>query len=188
MDTYQLRYVLLRLIPKMRVGVCSSDQLKSVSENEFAIITNIQNSSEKGLHWVCFFKSHKMEHVEFFDSIGNDVCDYGLDFENFAKKFSYVKSSHVQFQSNTSDICGIYCLWFLKNRSQGISYQKLVTFLSPTNKSINDHNIKCFIKKIRFPKFSNCGIKCVGCNSQNLSSYCIQKNDVCINIVQHIDK
>ncbi len=187
MDTYQLRYALLQLIPNMRIGVCASDQLKLISDKEFAIIVNTQDSSQDGLHWVCFFKNSRMRNIEFFDSIGNNVNNYGDNFKLFVNRYSSVKQCKLQFQSNTSDVCGIYCLWFLTKRSIGISYIKLISFLSEDNKSKNDRNIRRFLKSMRFPKFSDCN-SCIGCNPSDLSSYCVQRNEICYNVMQKLCK
>ena len=82
MDTYQLRFVLLKYTTGIPVGVCASDELSLVNTNEFAIISNTDSSAGKGMHWVCFYKSKNMKCVEFFDSIGNDVLAYGDDFKS----------------------------------------------------------------------------------------------------------
>lgn len=187
MDTYELRYALLCLVPKMRIGVCASDQLVLVKDEEFAIIVNTQDSTQSGLHWVCFFKTRRMKHIEFFDSIGIDVNKYGIHFQKFVNNYSSVKQSIIQFQSNQSDFCGMYCLWFLVKRSQGISYKTIISNMSVNDKIKNDVNIERFCKSVKFPNFSDCS-DCVGCNDVNLSSFCVQRNEICYNITQKILK
>ncbi len=186
MDTFELRYLLIRLVKGIKIGVCASDQLDLVKENDFAVISNIQNSNEEGLHWVCFYKTRDMKFVEFFDSIGNDVASYGESFVKFINKFPGVRQCSIQFQSNTSDVCGKYCLWFLFNRRKGISYEKILQLLSK-DKTQNDNMIRRFMEKTNFPKFSICN-NCEGCNSEDISSYCVQRNDICFNIKQKICK
>lgn len=187
MDTYQLRYALINLITKVPVGVCASDQLSSITLDEFAIISNTESSDDEGLHWVCFYKTAKMKHVDYFDSVGNDVLKYNTHFRNFASKFAYVQQCKTQFQSSSSDVCGKYCIWFLVKRSKGYSFKTLISGLSSTNRSKNDLNIKSFLKQIKFPIFSECG-GCAICNNDSINSYCMQKNKTCYNIKQWIRK
>lgn len=183
MDTYQLRYWLIKLVKRIKIGVCASDQLNSVKEKEFAVISNIQDSSKEGLHWVCFFKTKKMKFVDFFDSIGNDVKSYGENFKEFVKKFKGVRQCTTQFQSDSSDICGKYCLWFLTMRSKGVTYENIVKQLSTFDKQQNDLFIRNSIKQIEFPNFSICE-NCEGCNPDDINAYCIQRNEICYNVKQ----
>lgn len=65
-----------------------------------------------GKHWVCviFYDSSK---AKYFDSLGKPTAFYGNDLvkfiDNNSRKCSYI---HRQLQSNTSDICGLYVIFF----------------------------------------------------------------------------
>ena len=117
MDSFQLRYALLRSLP-MFTAVCASDQLKFFNKQDsFAVIVNNEPSNENGMHWICFFKEPHSNIVEFFDSYGMNISFYPSTILNFCRKHaSKIRYNTIQFQSNLSDYCGHYCLWFLIHR------------------------------------------------------------------------
>ena len=74
-----------------------------------AIIVNTDKRGNEGQHWTAmYFKDNK---AELFDSLGEPVHK---DFVNYLMLYagSYVSNPH-QFQSSDSNICGLYCLYYL---------------------------------------------------------------------------
>lgn len=128
-----------------------------------------------------------MRNVDFFDSLGYEVSYYGENFKKFTDKFNGVTQCFAKFQSNTSISCGKFCLWFLYYRSIGQSYKKIVNKLSLKNLRYNDSLVKKILRNVRFPKFSYCE-NCIDCDLENITSYCIQNNKSCYNIVQKLSK
>lgn len=178
MNSLQLRYALLKLVG-IPTTVCAIDQLNVIKQEPFAIICNNQKSTMAGMHWVSFYKNSS--DLEFFDSFGMPIEFYGNDFNKFTERFGKkVTQSFAQFQSNSSNLCGGYGLYFLINRYRGKSYDQVVSTFSDHNTKVNDHKIYLFIKEnIIFPKFAKCGTICSGQCLNNLSSVCVQESRHC---------
>jgi hypothetical protein len=185
MNSQQLRYVLMKYV-ELPTIVCASDQLRTISSKTFAVICNNQPSTEGGMHWISFLKTGSS--LEFFDSFGLPVEFYGSMFTDFIRNHGgKVKQSFTQFQSNSSDLCGGYSLYFLINRDRGLTYNDVIKSFSNNNTKVNDKKINLFVKEnVILPKFSSCGQICSGKCLKDLSSVCIQKNKRCIRLVNKL--
>jgi hypothetical protein len=187
MDSLQLRYALLQS-SKTFTAVCAKDQLKGIKEKSFAIICNNEDSSMPGMHWLCFYKNDQDTSVQFFDSFGMPIEFYGKDFCEFAaengKKLTFSK---FQYQSNSSNLCGAYCLYVLYYRCLGKSFDEILRGFSLEDTKLNDSLIASFISNhFKFPKFSKCTICCKGTCTHNLSSVCIQKSKHCVRLTNNL--
>jgi len=187
MNSLQLRYALLNSIDN-NIAVCAKDQLKYVISDSFACIVNSQSSNEKGLHWVSFYKQPGKP-IEYFDSLGLSLDNYGKEFVNFATKFgSIVYVNDTQYQSNNSSCCGHFCIYFLIKRDLNVSYAEILSKFSSVNLLENEKIVKRFVeKKFNFPSFSNCESFCKDrClkDGISLSSVCFQENGSCIQILK----
>jgi len=185
MDSVQLRYALINSV-NVSTTVCAKNQLSEINSSEFAIICNNQSSDERGMHWLAFYKDK--EGLEFFDSFGMDLQFYGVEFVKFASKHGKtVKTSTEQYQSNNSNLCGGYCLYFLIQRNNGLLYESIINTFSLNNTKLNDFTVKKFVcTNFIFPKFSKCGISCNGKCSKSFNSYCFQKNNHCQRVSQDL--
>lgn len=78
-------------------------------KNESAIV-NLDNSTGRGTHWVCFQKNGQF--VRYFDSYGDLVPP--LEVQKYLKDnyISYNRTAYQDVNSN-SQICGHLCLYFL---------------------------------------------------------------------------
>lgn len=181
MDSQQLRYVLINFINSPS-AVCAIDQLKLLPVQTTAIICNNQTSRQPGMHWVSFYKPTASNYIEFFDSFGMPIKFYGPEFSQFIRDSGAgLRVSNLQYQSNVSDLCGAYCLYFLIYRSRGFSFDQIVEQFSVTNLINNDVLIYKFVSKnLHFPKFSKCGVTCLGNCLQNFGSVCVQINTKCV--------
>ena len=186
MDSVQLRYALLNSL-KIPIAVCAKDQLKQITYANFAIICNNQFSYEVGQHWLAFYKQNDV--VEFFDSFGMPIEFYGPEFKKFVTKHGKNEiQSQSQFQSNASNLCGGYCLYFLiKRANQNLSYNQIISGFSLTNQKLNDSIIRKFVQRnFIFPKFSKCGVDCLANCSKHINSYCLQKNKHCNRVFNNL--
>ena len=68
-----------------------------------SLIANTDTSNEEGTHWIAMFKENNL--CEFFDSYGRPP------FENSYVGFN-VKYNEMKLQSDYSEVCGEYCLYF----------------------------------------------------------------------------
>lgn len=106
-------------------GVYSIDNLKDIKCKPKLIICNTDPSYKPGTHWVLFF--FNKDNVEFYDSLGKDLNEYGKDFYNFVKKFvnSYERSTE-RTQPVKSSLCGVYCLYYAYYRCKGVDMENII--------------------------------------------------------------
>jgi len=127
MDSFQLRYALLKTIKNARPYVCAKNQLHLIKSNSFAVIVNSQDSYLPGLHWLAIYKSSTNNYIEFFDSLGKSMFYYGDDVIEFLKtNGGIVRYNNCKIQSNKSITCGMFCLYFLVHRDEGMSYNDII--------------------------------------------------------------
>jgi len=182
MDSFQLRYALNELMKGIPVYVCASDQLQLVKTKKFAIIVNTEPSSSEGSHWVCFYKADSSSTIEFFDSYGVELKYYGNYFIEFVSKYSRIEQCFSQIQSYNSNVCGMYCLYFLYMRSQYLTYNEILKSFTIIKRSSNDQIVRQFASVIDFPIFSDCGNICTSdckLNVDALSHICYQIGKQC---------
>ena len=124
-------------------GVFPSDKLPQTIETyPCGFVANTDPSHEPGTHWVAFYFVSK-EEGEFFDSYGLPPNHYKSSFKNFLDKHSYDWNfNDRKLQSNWSDVCGHYCIFYLSHRARGFSMKKIVqlfgndTMLNDTSVSV----------------------------------------------------
>jgi hypothetical protein len=106
------------------------------------LIINTDPSSKAGTHWVAVFQEHPRT-IEFFDSFGKEVEYYG---KCLAKALSgkRVISQQQQLQSDFSELCGQYCMFFLYKRSLGYSFDNVLASFS-SNTISNDVVVDSFV-------------------------------------------
>jgi len=75
--------------------------------------------SGKGVHWVCVYVSPTQE-VEFFDSFAKPPQFYGWDISQD------VKYNKKPLQSTDSDVCGMFCIFYLYFRCRGLSMDSII--------------------------------------------------------------
>lgn len=183
MDSYQLRYCLTRSVEGY-TAVCAIDQLKYIRSESFSIIVNNEPSTSPGMHWIALHKPQHANVVEFFDSFALPTKFYGKEIQCFLQKNgTYVETSTAQYQSDLSNVCGNFCLYFLVLRSKGVSFTNVLSSFSLTNLKHNDELVTHFVSKnYKFPHFANCGEFCDGhCMNgiRGLTGVCVQKNSAC---------
>jgi hypothetical protein len=187
MDSYQLRYALITKLP-IFTAVCAADQLRKVKAGKhFAIIVNNQPSTKEGMHWVCFYKAKDSKEIEFFDSFGLGIHYYPKSLFNFCRKNGkIIHQTKYQYQSNLSDVCGNFCVWFLLNRHKHHNIKKTLAALSSSELLKNDKLVKEFTdKKFSFPKFLDCKAECKSLSKKKqlpFSEVCYQKAKRCIRL------
>jgi len=191
MDSYQLRYALLKTLP-MFTAVCASDQLETLKvQDNFAIIVNNEPSSENGMHWVCFYKDSRNDSIEFFDSYAMNISFYPMSFMKFIKaRVKKIRFNKFQIQSNESNFCGHYCLWFLIHRHLKLSFEDVIKTFSQQDYIANDQIVKDFVNQyFNFPEFSNCRETCQDeCLKQGVdfSSVCQQLGKNCSKVTRSL--
>jgi len=177
MDSFQLRCALLKCIRNSRSFVCAKNQLHLIKSRSFCIIVNTQDSYLPGLHWLAIYKSRKNNYIDFFDSLGNSIFYYGGEIIEFLKaKGGLVRYNNCKVQSNNSNACGMYCLYFLIKRDKGVQFVNILNHFSSSELSTNDLLVKKYVRDIfKFPVFNKCKYPC-NCNvcktSPDVGSVC----------------
>ena len=114
-------------------GVYSIDTLIDIEKKPKLIICNTEPSDQPGEHWVLFF--FEEDSVDFYDSLGRDITDYGPSFITFVKNYSNnFKQCLGRTQPLESSLCGHYCLYYAYAKCNGDSMEKIIkSITSPEN-------------------------------------------------------
>lgn len=109
-------------------------------------IANIDDSSKPGQHWVAYYVRSANDY-EFFDSFGLAPSDYR--FPNDWISPTYLTTFAVQ--SDFSNACAHFCLYYLHSKTLGFSLPTIVRSFSSVNLIWNDKLVKKFVSKFSRP-------------------------------------
>ena len=138
------------------LGVYSADQMpKYIRRGRF--IVNTDERYKPGTHWYAFYL-YGFGRPALFDSYGKPPQHYNYDFLSCLRRNSSVWIYNTKkLQSNNSNVCGQYCLYFLIHRVRGQSLGDIVKFLEETSctdqleeTSCTDQYVNDYISRI-FP-------------------------------------
>ena len=94
-------------------GIYARDTLVDIEKSPGLIVCNTDRSEQPGRHWVLFFFREEEETVDFYDSLGKDLTEYGSEFVDFVQTFSReVISTDRRTQPLNTNLCGSYCLFY----------------------------------------------------------------------------
>lgn len=82
-------------------------------------------------------------------SYGKPIDYFNSDFPEYASNFSNLIVNHKQLQSEHSDVCGMYCLFFLSERMNGMSFYDIVHSFS-NSADCNDSFVHSYVSSV-FP-------------------------------------
>lgn len=183
LSTIQLRYLLKSFLKTLHVYVLAIDQIRFINKLSFACVFNVEPHYMPGIHWVAMYKAKNSIELELFCSFGVPSNLYGSQIRQLAKRLGLkIVENPYQVQSNTSLLCGYFCVMFLFYREQGYSFLKTLQKLNTGSISKNETLCRKFFASVNFPRFSYCKSLCYKwCNMNNLDfgSVCIQKNKKC---------
>ena len=126
------------------VGVFPADQIPRVWTKPTAFVFNTDDHTRPGMHWVAVYVNSS--------NIGYYFDSYGMPpfvpehINRLRKNCKHFRWNVKQLQSETSDVCGQYCIMFLQNMSNGISMRVFLdNFSADTNKNdaIARNYIRC---------------------------------------------
>ena len=130
-------------------------------QSQYALQINLKNKGEDSSFpiqtrakvqvniWVAFYFP-KRGRFEFFDSLGHKAKDYGVGFEKILKR-KYLKNVG-QLQQSTSNVCGLYCAYYVMKRHQGKTMKDIVKDFNVQQKKRNDRLIVTKMMKLCTPK------------------------------------
>jgi hypothetical protein len=119
-------------------------------------IANTDIHSANGRHWCAFYFSDGGREAEFFDSYGRNPAHNSDHFATWLDEHAppHVQWSRKQIQSDYSDVCGLYCLFYLRQRLSGRSMREVVNVFSATHQNENDEFIHRYVSLV-FPHCSS---------------------------------
>ena len=116
-------------LKKSTLGVFAADQLPVNLNFPCGFICNTDEYSKEGMHWCSFYFPNSTT-VEYFDSHGKPINYFNDYFPLYVSTFPSIISNSKQLQSLHSNVCGMYCLYFLLHRLNGVSYHNFVNMFS----------------------------------------------------------
>ena len=137
----------LSAIPSHTVGVFPADKIPRLWTKPVAFIFNTQDNSLPGQHWVAVYVS-KNGHGLFFDSYG--LPPYiNNNIRRLRKNCERLTWNTRSLQSESSSVCGQFCIMFLDYMSRGF---KMSDFVKNFTKDVkrNDKIAECYVKKLKY--------------------------------------
>lgn len=131
-----------RLLFGYPVTVCASDKVR-IKKGHF-VISNTDTSDGPGKHWVTFYFPVNGPD-EFFDSLGKRPENYRTGFETILKKTFWMNCDPIQ--DSRSDICALYCVYYVMNRCTGMTLKDIVKPFNVYNREWNDKYVETFVNK-----------------------------------------
>ena len=114
------------------VGCHMIDLLPQCPRKKECGILNLEPSTEKGSHWVCWYKNGK-DRI-YFDSFGEppppELEAYLKTKKELKESKLCLKQSSVTVQKDDSSECGSLCLYVIYNLNKGHSFEKILDVLS----------------------------------------------------------
>ena len=148
MNTVQIAYALEQdpKTSKMFCGVFPSDKLpQTIDKYPCGLVANTDPSTRPGAHWVSILMTSR-QNGEWFDSYGKPPEFYGPAFTEFLNKHcDQWELNDRKLQSDWSDVCGHYCIFYLSHRARGQSMKKIVQLFG-NDTVLNDSKVLWFVK------------------------------------------
>ena len=134
------------ILKDVPVTVCCANELPSrIKKRPHYFVTNTDNCDKPGTHWVVFYFPSKGS-CEFFDSLGQTPERYHARFKNIlvTNGSSYIFTLDA-IQPMNSITCGLYCIYFVKNRYRNISFSNILSFFSTKALEMNDRKMNEYL-------------------------------------------
>ena len=115
---------------------CADDLPAHLGVRPRTFIVNMDTCDRSGSHWVAFHFA-PVGPPEFFNSLGNAPNTYHCRFVN-EPQYYYCSS---RIQTDDTDTCGLYCLYYFKRRHRGMELPDIVKDFSTVDLKGNEDNI-----------------------------------------------
>lgn len=144
MNNFELKSYLFGYDVKV---TCADDFPPDARKHRFWVV-NTDRCGGRGIHWVAFHFPLRGP-AEFFDSLGNSP-------EYNHTRFRYILTingpryqySSSRIQSETSCVCGHYCIYFIEKRNKGFSMKNIMHDFSVSRLHENDRLVSDYVKQL----------------------------------------
>ena len=143
MNTSQLQCIIScdDVLRERVLGVFAADQLpRTIPTFPCGFIANTDISSRPGQHWISFFIRDNNV-VECFDSYGQNPGVYNGLFKAWIQRHSKAVLSEQRIQSDHSNVCGLYAVYFLHQRLLGKTMDQILDTFNISDMEANDKYI-----------------------------------------------
>lgn len=151
------------ILEKDVIGVFAADQLPKTSLSKpYGLIVNTDIQSQPGRHW-CAIYCDGNRRLDFFDSYGRHPRNNSFVIADWIEKRDkpYVYN-RVQIQGNESSLCGLYSIFFLRQRISGFTLTDCVNMFSRDDLIANDQ----FVYNVTSYAYTHC------INNENVPNQC----------------
>ena len=141
-------------------GIYPRDLLIDITSKPYLVICNTHTSNKEGEHWLLFFFNDDNS-VDFFDSLGKNIYNYGKEIVDFAKTYATsFNESKERTQPINSSLCGQYCLFYAYYKCKGYNMSSILNKMTSSEKVIHFVN-----ETYNICQNSNCKLlqRCVNC-------------------------
>jgi len=131
-------------------GTMAKDLFKGkINANESGVI-NLDDSGGQGTHFTAYYNNPKHKHIYYFDSYGF-ICPKNIEkyLQTSGKQILY-SNGHLQMINST--VCGYYCIMFIVQMEQGMSFYDFLAQFDETSQPKNDEIVKKWVTKWIFNK------------------------------------
>ena len=134
---------------------CTDTLPLNVAKYPSFVICNTDSSLSGGEHWIamCFKSRHDI--ADYFDSMGEDLTTYDSSLLNFIVRNSNgrYRRSKYRYQSEHSDRCGHYCLWFGDMRCKNVPFETCLLTLDKEDHAWNDYYVTEYVMQHMRPGY-----------------------------------
>ncbi len=89
------------------------------------MVINLDKSDEEGSHWVALYIKNRRT-VNYFDSLG---ADPPFEIAKYLSRFEKLFRNTVCIQSDSSKVCGQYCIYFIYYASLDLTFANILKTL-----------------------------------------------------------
>lgn len=134
-------------------GCFMKDELSQIKPGkDSSTIINLNNSDQKGSHWVCIYAGQAQPEIIYFDSMGElppmVVIRYLKKLSKKTKKPAVYTS--MQLQTIGTESCGWWCIYVLTHLDKGYSMDEILNECNPCNTKINESLLSKFFQSLNY--------------------------------------
>ena len=131
------------------VGVYARNTLTRVvppTHHSSAFIVNTDRNTGPGQHWVAIWFDAKRSRAEYFDSYGLSPAFFP-EIERFIQKHSTAyRYNNRPMQDVLSQVCGYYVLYFVLQKSRGVSLARIQQSFRTSPLYVNDRRVQRLVR------------------------------------------